>query len=133
MASKEIDAAAAGLPAKVIGRVWLRMTEIYGHKWTSSYGDSDRDGTWAKALADMSLDDLKAGFIACITSGEAWPPSLPEFRAMCRPPAPAKPVQRENEAMYRVPPDRQIPHLLSEEARSSRRAAIAALRSKVKA
>ena len=106
------------------------MTEIYGHKWPSSFGESDTDGTWAKGLADMTGEELKTGFVACITSGDEWPPSLQKFRVMCRPPAPLK---RENEAMYLFPPDRQLPHLLSDEARVVSRAAIASLRSKVTA
>lgn len=102
------------------------MAEIYGHKWTSAYGDSDADGTWAKGLADMSNADLKQGFLACIQRGDAWPPSLPEFRALC------KPEKRENEAMYRFPPDRQLPHKLSDESRSKGRAALAAARAAIK-
>ena len=115
------------LPKAVIDRVWLRMTEIYGHKWTSSYGTSDTDGTWAKALADMSNDDLKAGFFACLHSGEAWPPSLPEFRVMCRP----KKVQRENEAVYRYTGP-TLPHLLSDERRAAGRAQVASALAKLK-
>lgn len=33
----------------------------------------------------MSAADLGCGLIACRDSGEGWPPTLPEFRAMCRP------------------------------------------------
>lgn len=97
------------------------MTEIYGHRWVSSYGTSDKEGTWAKGLVDMTESDLATGYIACIKSGKAWPPSLPEFRSMCRPIA----EKRENEAMYRMPPSRQLPHLLSDERRVAGRSAIA--------
>lgn len=102
------------------------MQRIYGAKWASQYGASD-DGTWDAGLSKFSEEDVFAGLQACIESREEWPPSLPQFRALCRP------EKRENEAMYRFPPDRQLPHLLSEEARSNGRAALAALRSKVKA
>ncbi|MBX9609717.1 MAG: hypothetical protein K2Y51_26140 [Gammaproteobacteria bacterium] len=98
------------------------MAEIYGHKWTSAYGYEDADGTWAKGLADMSSDELKAGFIACVTRDDSWPPSLPEFRALCRPPK----SQREHAAMYRLPPERQLPHLLTDEQRAAGRAHVAA-------
>lgn len=104
------------------------MTEIYGHKWTSSYGDSDADSTWAKGLADMSNAELKAGFFACLNSGEAWPPSLPQFRAMCRQPR----EKREHAAAYQAPPSLQLPHLLNDESRAKGRAAIAALKSKAR-
>lgn len=63
------------------------MTEIYGHRWTSSYGaESGQDGaagTWAKGLAGISPAQIAEGLRACIASGDPWPPALPEFRAMC--------------------------------------------------
>jgi hypothetical protein len=102
------------------------MQRIYGYRWSSQYGEAD-DGTWSAGLREFSETEIFVAIQACVDSTEKWPPGLPEFRALCRP------VKRENEAMYRMPPDRQLPHLLSEEARSSGRAAIAALRSKVKA
>ncbi len=128
--ASDLAESVAGLPAKTVGRIWLRMTEIYGHKWTSSYDVSDRDGTWAKGLADMSNDELKAGFIACVTRGEAWPPSLPEFRALCRPPSPPK---RENESMYRMPPSHQLTHQITPETRQYGRSMCAYLKQKVRA
>ena len=36
------------------------MAEIYGHRWTSSYGDSPDEaggGTWAKGLAGVTPAD----------------------------------------------------------------------------
>lgn len=102
------------------------MTEIYGHKWTSSFGDSDGEGTWAKGLADMSGEELKTGFVACVTSGDEWPPSLPKFRVMCRPPAAQK---RENEAMYRVAPSHQLTHEITAETRQYGRSMCAYLKS----
>lgn len=102
------------------------MAEIYGHKWTSSYGERDRDGTWAKGLHDLTNDELKAGFFACLHSGGAWPPSLPEFRVLCRP---AK-ERRENAAAYRYEGP-ALPHLLSPEQRLAGRANVAALKAKL--
>jgi len=102
------------------------MTEIYGHKWTSHYGEADIEGTWARGLADMSGQELKAGFIACLNSGEAWPPSLPEFRVMCRPVK----EKRENAAAYRCTGPR-LPLKLSDEDRAKGRAALAAMMAKL--
>jgi hypothetical protein len=113
-----------GLPARIIDRVWQRMAEIYGHKWTSSYGDIDKDGTWAQGLADMRPDELRTGFVSCVKRGDPWPPSLPEFRALCRP-APGK---REHAAMYGLPPSRQLPHKIDDDARAKGRAAVARIR-----
>jgi hypothetical protein len=63
------------------------MAEIYGHKWVSAYGDSsDADGaagTWAKGLAGITPQQVAEGLKACVVSSDPWPPTLPEFRAMC--------------------------------------------------
>ncbi len=63
------------------------MAEIYGHRWTASFGaNPDPDGaagTWAKGLAGITPVQLADGLKACITSSDPWPPTLPEFRAMC--------------------------------------------------
>jgi len=58
------------------------MAKIYGHKWTSSYGKVD-DGTWAKGLAGVTLQQLADGLEACVINNFDWPPSLPEFRGLC--------------------------------------------------
>lgn len=66
--------------------MWVRMAEIYGHRWTSGYGE-DPDGpaaqTWAKGLAGLRPDQLAAGLTTCLASADPWPPTLPEFRALC--------------------------------------------------
>lgn len=102
------------------------MVEIYGHKWLSSYGKNDEPNhTWAKALYDITDAELQRGYLTCIRNGEAWPPSAPQFRAMCRPLTPA----RENAAAYReyqVP----LPRLKSDEEIAAGRAHIAAMRQK---
>ena len=109
---------------RLIETFWLRMTEIYGHKWISSYGETDQDGTWSKCLADLTGAQLKNGFKTCMTNGESWPPSLPQFRAFCKPP------QRPNEAMYRIPHERRLEKQLSDEHRTTARLHIAELKRK---
>lgn len=62
------------------------MAEIYGHKWTSAYGDNPNEGaatTWAKGLGGIQPRQLADGLRNCLASADPWPPSLPEFRAMC--------------------------------------------------
>lgn len=70
----------------------------------------------------MSSADLGMGIRGCIESGQEWPPSLPAFRAYCRP------AKRENAGMYRLPPSRQLPHKISDEDRQKGREAIAAMK-----
>lgn len=62
------------------------MAAIYGHRWTSSYGDDPAGmvgDTWAAGLVGLSGAQLAKGLEACITSSDPWPPSLPDFRARC--------------------------------------------------
>lgn len=65
-------------------RLWIRMAEIFGHKWTSQYGDEPLE-TWAKRLGSMSADEIAYGVNACASSSLEWPPSLPDFCGMCKP------------------------------------------------
>lgn len=64
--------------------LWLQMTRIYGHKWISAFGDRD-DGTWLRGLRGLGPEELAHGLRKCCLSGHAWPPSLPQFRALCMP------------------------------------------------
>lgn len=72
-----------------IGRMrtlWLRMTEIYGYKWTSAYGEDAEAGagdTWASGLSGLSPRNINIGLSAALVSSDPWPPTLPQFRAMC--------------------------------------------------
>lgn len=74
------------LDARLIDRLWLRMVEMFGHRWTTSFGDNPRavaGQTWAMGLAGLTADQIAAGISACMASADPWPPTLPEFRAMC--------------------------------------------------
>lgn len=62
------------------------MAEIYGHRWTSAYGDDAGDGaglTWGKGLAGLTPEQIGAGVSGALRSADPWPPTLPQFRAMC--------------------------------------------------
>lgn len=69
--------------ASLMARLWQLMTELYGHKWTSVHGLGDESGNWGKALAGIDKYQLAAGIKVCTQNGDPWPPSAPEFRAMC--------------------------------------------------
>lgn len=73
------------LPAStsLMARLWQLMAELYGHKWTSVHGLADESGNWGKALGGIDKYQLAAGIRVCTQSGDPWPPSAPEFRAMC--------------------------------------------------
>ena len=70
------------ISATALETLWARMAEIYGHRWSSSYGAEPCD-TWAKGLAGLSRQQIADGLKACLRSTDPWPPSLPQFRALC--------------------------------------------------
>ena len=66
---------------------------MFGHTFTSTHGESpvDEDGqltgsgrTWAASLNDVTREQIVNGMRACKDSGDKWPPSIPEFVAMCK-------------------------------------------------
>ncbi|MFT4563809.1 MAG: hypothetical protein ACI9BW_003569 [Gammaproteobacteria bacterium] len=61
-----------------------RLTAIYGHTFTSQFGDPIALDTWWRALRMRAKEDLARGLEKCIDSNSAYPPKLPEFKAMCK-------------------------------------------------
>ena len=60
------------------------MTETYGHRWTSNFGVSaDQNHAWAKHLSGVTGRQIANGLNALSGVVDGWPPSAPEFRAMC--------------------------------------------------
>ncbi|AEV24608.1 hypothetical protein Dsui_0188 [Azospira oryzae PS] len=62
------------------------MEDRYGDLWAARYGAFPRSRvmrTWAQDLADMTPDEVTRGVNAC--RDRKFPPTLPEFRELCRP------------------------------------------------
>lgn len=62
------------------------MTATYPHKWVSAVGDDSRSPAgraWARSLAGLTRQHIDRGLDACRNSSDPWPPSLPEFKALC--------------------------------------------------
>ena len=73
-------------PASRIETLCAKMAALYGHGWTSQYGDdpsNDAARTWASALAGLTGEQLATGLRACVAEGGEFPPSAPRFRGMC--------------------------------------------------
>lgn len=66
-----------------MARFWERMGKAYGPKWFSQYGNAD-DGSWWQLLRHIDPDVIGRAILVAETSGNAWPPSKPEFIALCR-------------------------------------------------
>jgi len=76
----------AELSERTMADLWRRMTRIFGHRWTSAYGEMD-DSTWQRGLRGLTPSQIGYGLTACIRRAEPWPPTLPEFRSLCTPSA----------------------------------------------
>lgn len=62
------------------------MTELYGHRWTSSFGVSaDPDHSWATVLGGLNKGQLANGLNALVARGAEfdWPPPAHVFRSLC--------------------------------------------------
>lgn len=79
-------------PAEAVPEAWIdslfaRMSGSYGAKWADLWRGTDLQSVrrlWGTELAALSRDDLKAGVEALRT--RPFPPTLPEFISLCRPP-----------------------------------------------
>lgn len=74
------------LPLPWVERLFERFAAMYGTKFLDLWRDMDVQAVkaaWAEDLAGMTVDEIKAGIDALKT--KPWPPTLPEFIALCRP------------------------------------------------
>jgi hypothetical protein len=98
--------AANSLPSEWVDRLFVRFSQMYGNKFISQIG-GDIAGTkraWADGLHGISGYEIADGLKACLRSD--WPPTLPEFRSMCRQPRdPETAFRRAAEILGREPID----------------------------
>jgi len=62
----------------------------YGNKFADMWRDQDTatvKAFWAEKLAAYTTPELRTAMDSLYTSHPSWPPTLPEFCALCRPPA----------------------------------------------
>lgn len=81
------DWPASGLPEHWMDSLFERMEGFYGAKFANAWAGTNRHAMkrmWAIELATMSRDELAQGVKALRT--HEWPPTLPEFLNMCKPP-----------------------------------------------
>lgn len=74
------------LPQATLDKLWLKMTEIYGHRWTANFGVSADPGhSWASVLKGISGQQIANGLNILVDKGAEfdWPPPANVFRAMC--------------------------------------------------
>lgn len=62
--------------------LWVRMTDLYGHKFSSQFGKSPSD-TWVRCLEGLTPEQIAQGLNAIVSNPTPWPPGAAEFRALC--------------------------------------------------
>lgn len=64
------------------------MQAMFGNNWRNRFRTEKQIalalGEWAKGLEGVTLEDVDGAFVILVESGTEWPPSLPEFIALCR-------------------------------------------------
>lgn len=78
----------AKLSQPLLDKLWLKMAELYGRRWTGSFGVSaDQSHAWAATLGDLTGEQIAVGLnaLACTEDKQLqdWPPAAPQFRALC--------------------------------------------------
>jgi hypothetical protein len=74
------------LARPLLDKLWIKMAEFYGHRWTSSFGlVADPEHTWARALKDVNGIQLANGLNALMDQPNEfdWPPPANVFRDLC--------------------------------------------------
>lgn len=70
----------------MIEKFWVKMTEIYADRFTSRHGLTPADA-WKAELEQIPVRSIAHGLKKLKTTHPAWPPSLYEFIALCKPTA----------------------------------------------
>ena len=77
-----IEKATANTNTTLIDQLWVRMAQIYGHKWVSSYG-TQPSKPWTDAINSMSNQKIAHGLNQIVKEGDDWPCSLVKFIQYC--------------------------------------------------
>ena len=74
------------LSQALMDSLWIKMSEMYGHRWTSNFGVSaDMSHSWATVLKGITGKQIANGLNVLVEKGDEfdWPPPANVFRAMC--------------------------------------------------
>jgi hypothetical protein len=69
----------------IMTRLWQRMRELLGQSWVRAYGEADGQTphAWAGALGDFTPTEIGGAIQAVQDWDSAFPPTFPEFKALC--------------------------------------------------
>lgn len=74
------------LPRALMDKLWIKMSEMYGHRWTANFGVlADPNHSWASVLKGLTGTQIANGLNALVEKPDEydWPPPANVFRAMC--------------------------------------------------
>ena len=74
-------------PSSGVDRLFQTLLGFYGNKFVDLWRDLDIaqvKATWRQELRTMTASEILAGLEGC--RARPWPPTLPEFLLLCRPP-----------------------------------------------
>ena len=77
----------SALPEPWIERLFARFEAMYGARFADAWKSCNLHNVkqvWAECLGGYSREELATGVLACMSKD--WPPTLPEFAKLCRPP-----------------------------------------------
>lgn len=70
----------------IITRLWLDLDSMFGHRFDEGGGPGGvKFNIWLEAAADYTVEQLRDGALQVRKWKGEWPPTLPEFRNLCRP------------------------------------------------
>lgn len=83
----EAPPSSQALRSELVERLFARLLSMYGNRFVSMWEGVDAQtmkDVWAQGLAGYRASELMVGLNTCLQSHD-WPPTLPQFRALCRP------------------------------------------------
>src|SRR6516164_1064674 len=75
------------VPISLVEKLFARFEALYGRKFIDMWEKTDLHAVkelWAEEMGKLSCDELKRGYASLMQ--RQWPPTLPEFLNLCRPP-----------------------------------------------
>jgi hypothetical protein len=70
----------------LVTRLWMDMDAMFGSRFDEGGGPGGpKFNIWLEAMADYTVQQVRDGVLAARKWKDPWPPTLPEFRNLCRP------------------------------------------------
>jgi len=74
-------------PDSLVDRLFQKLAMMYGKAWLDQWSGMPMDevkGEWSRTLTGIEPDAIRLALDSMLTAGKPFPPTLPEFVALCR-------------------------------------------------